>query len=87
MQAAKSKMKNHYRGNSLCNPTIPLRSMYLVKAQIQVSVYPRMAHMTVFALHPEAIILGWLLQRPRLLTGKLQYIKQKSSIQLRGRLM
>ena len=29
--------------------------------------------MTVFAQHPEAIILGWLLCRLQLLTGKLQY--------------
>ena len=58
--------------------------MYLVKAQIKASVYPRMAHMTVFALHPEAIILGWLLQRPRLLTGKLQHIKQQILTSVEG---
>ena len=30
--------------------------------------------MTVFAVHPEAIIQGRLLYRPRLLTGKLWYV-------------
>ena len=30
--------------------------------------------MTVFVLHPEAIIQGWLLYTPWLLTGKLRYI-------------
>ena len=58
--------------------------MYLVKAQIQASFYPRMAHTTVFALHPEAIILGWLLQRLRLLPGKLQYIKQQILTSVEG---
>ena len=36
--------------------------MYLVeRSDTSRSVYPRVAFMTVFALHPEAIILSWLL--------------------------
>ena len=49
--------------------------MYLVqKSDTSHSIYPRIVFMTVFALHPEAIIQGWLLYKPWLLTGKLRYI-------------
>ena len=37
-------------------------------------VYPIAAFMTIFALHPEAFIQEWLLQRPPLLTGTLRYV-------------
>ena len=47
-------------------------------------VYPRMAFMTVFTVHPEAIIQGQKLQRPQLLTGKLQYKKQQIVTSVEG---
>ena len=37
-------------------------------------VYLRVVFMTAFVVYPEAIIRGRLLQRPRLLTGKIRYI-------------
>ena len=36
---------------------------------------PVTVFMTIFVVHPEAIIWGQLLKRPRLLTGKLCYFK------------
>ena len=43
-----------------------------------------MAFVTVFKVYPEAIIQEQLLQRPRIFTGKLQYIKQQILTSVEG---
>ena len=49
--------------------------MYLVERSYKSRiVYPRVAFITVFALHPEAVIWGQPLYKLRLLSGKLWYI-------------
>ena len=52
-------------------------------------VYPiaRVAFMTVLAVHPEAILQGWLVKRPWILTSKLQYLKQEILTSVEGSLM
>lgn len=46
--------------------------MHLVTSR---GIYPRAVFKTVFAVHLENIIQEWLLQRPWLSAGKLQYME------------
>ena len=41
-------------------------------------IYLRAAFMTAILVYPEAIIWGWLLQRPQLLTGEIRYVIKNS---------
>ena len=54
--------RGRHLGKSLCNPAIQSSPMCLVeRSDTSHSIYLRAAFMTAFALHPEAIIRGWLL--------------------------
>ena len=50
--------KGCYGGKYICN----IIEFYAFRrSHTSYNIYPRIASMTVFAVHPEAITLGWLL--------------------------